>query len=141
MARPKALPAPTVAMAASRLKGPPLLVSAAHPQVTAIAAQANGSKRASLTRQAGKCSVAVHSASTSTATVKAVTSETMLRVLPNGWVNVETPTTARATDAASQFSLCSTRPVSLTAAPFHLVSSTLSGRERWRINPAGGVAV
>jgi hypothetical protein len=117
----KAFPAPTVAMALKRLKGPPLLVSAAHPQVTAIAPQANGSRPASLARKAGERSVAVQSARVSTATAKAVTSETMLRVLPNGWVNVETPTTASATDAAAQFSFCSTSPVSLTGTALHLV--------------------
>jgi hypothetical protein len=78
-------------------------------------------QQASLARKAGERSVAVQSARVSTATAKAVTSETMLRVLPNGWVNVETPTTASATDAAAQFSFCSTSPVSLTGTALHLV--------------------
>ena len=120
-ARLKAFPAPTVAMAARRSKGPPLVVSEASPHVTAIAPQANGSRPASLAAVAGERSVAVQSARVSTATAKAVISETMLRVRPNGWVNVETPTTARATDAAAQFSLPSTRPVSLTSTVRYLV--------------------
>jgi hypothetical protein len=65
--------------------------------------------------------VAVQSARVSTAMAKAVISETMLRVRPNGWVNVDTPTTARATDAAAQFSLPSIRPVSLTGTARYLV--------------------
>lgn len=73
-----------------------------------------GGRPAILAAVAGERSVAVQSARVSTATAKAVISETMLRVRPNGWVNVETPTTARATDATAQFSLPSTHPVSLT---------------------------
>src|ERR1017187_9050791 len=87
-ARLKAFPAPTVAMAAKRSKGPPLLVSEANPHVTAIAPQANGSRPASLAH-AGERSVAVQSARVSTAMAKAVISETMLRVRPNGWVNAD----------------------------------------------------
>ena len=52
-AKLKASPAKAAAMALKRLKGPPLLVSVASPHVTAIAAQAKGSRPASLARAAG----------------------------------------------------------------------------------------
>ena len=73
---------------------------------------------------------------------KAVISETMLRVRPKGSVKVETATMARATGAATQFSLLSTAaPLVEPQGPDGESGQLLQGRRaRRRINPAGRVA-
>jgi hypothetical protein len=75
-------PSQVVAPAAKRLKGPPLCVRAANPDVNPMAPAADVNRPGALALKRGERSPAVSRAIVTAATPKAMISETRLRVLP-----------------------------------------------------------
>ena len=81
---------PRVAMAAQEAERPAVVVSEAHPQVTAVAAARTAAGRRTWPEKRGERSLAVQRAIVSVATTKAMISMTRFRVSAVGMVKAST---------------------------------------------------
>ena len=114
-------------IALKMLNGPPLVVSEAKPDVSAVAPAANVIRPETLARRRGDRSLAVMRAIVSAAIAKAKTSETRLRVLPYGMVKAARPTAARAITRPTQPHFRSTFPLSRARMAYDLVFGWIPG--------------